>query len=476
MLSKLKKILYKGQMRRDSFGAKLRKNCGLCQRLRNSLIEDESESDVIFLVGEENDVQRITGHSWVLKENSPVFRAMFRSPLTTHHHSLEGSSSKISFFKSPKMTVAVSDVDGRAFDILLRYLYNETVHLQSVMTALTTLYAAHKYMCPGLAEIVIKYLKDNLNENNVLLVLQHICLYCNVLGGGSGLKTPLPITYPPNSASLHTNKKLSDKIISPSAPSLLNDYELEEDELLLCDDVDENTSLIQKGDCCEELLKYCLELIDDEATSVLASEDIEDLDIQAFKLIISRDSLSVQSELDTFGALQRWSKRECKRQKLELNSDNKRSVSDGAQYLIRWLTLSEEDFLGGPYHSGLLSEEEKDAIANYISSKSKGVLSDFPDHFCHLSSISMSSPRRRGLKKSIKKDSKKRLLHRQRAFASSSSGFSKKEDKKIKKKSLTVIANKDSSTSTQIKERNSRQRDKFNIVEEFFICLACIFD
>ncbi|CAB4067730.1 unnamed protein product [Lepeophtheirus salmonis] len=75
----------------------------------------------------------------------------------------------------------------------------------------------------------------------------------------------------------------------------------------------------------------------------------------------------------------------------------------------------------------------------------------------------MSSPRRRGLKKSIKKDSKKRLLHRQRAFASSSSGFSKKEDKKIKKKSLTVIANKDSSTSTQIKERNSRQRDKFNI-------------
>ncbi|CAB4067731.1 unnamed protein product [Lepeophtheirus salmonis] len=292
----------------------------------NSLIEDESESDVIFLVGEENDVQRITGHSWVLKENSPVFRAMFRSPLTTHHHSLEGSSSKISFFKSPKMTVAVSDVDGRALIILLRYLYNETVHLQSVMTALTTLYAAHKYMCPGLAEI-------------------HICLYCNVLGGGSGLKTPLPITYPPNSASLHTNKKLSDKIISPSAPSLLNDYELEEDELLLCDDVDEkNTSLIQKGDCCEELLKYCLELIDDEANHTTTMVK----------------------------------KRECKRQKLELNSDNKRSVSDGAQYLIRWLTLSEEDFLGGPYHSGLLSEEEKDAIANYISSKSKGVLSDFP--------------------------------------------------------------------------------------------------
>ena len=38
--------------------------------------------------------------------------------------------------------------------LFFRYLYNETVNLQSVMTALTTLYAAHKYMCPGLAKQV----------------------------------------------------------------------------------------------------------------------------------------------------------------------------------------------------------------------------------------------------------------------------------------------------------------------------------
>ena len=40
-----------------------------------------------------------------------------------------------------------------------RYLYNESVQLQSVMTALTTLYAAHKYMCPGLAKVAVKYLR-----------------------------------------------------------------------------------------------------------------------------------------------------------------------------------------------------------------------------------------------------------------------------------------------------------------------------
>ena len=40
------------------------------------------------------------------------------------------------------------------FFSFFRYLYNERIQLQSVMTALTTLYAAHKYMCPGLAKQV----------------------------------------------------------------------------------------------------------------------------------------------------------------------------------------------------------------------------------------------------------------------------------------------------------------------------------
>lgn len=90
-----------------------------------------------------------------------------------------------------------------------RYLYNETVTIQSVMTALTTLYAAHKYMCPGLAKIVVNYLRENLTEKNVLLVLQHICLYCNAAavagggggggrgGGGSGVKASPPRTIKP---------------------------------------------------------------------------------------------------------------------------------------------------------------------------------------------------------------------------------------------------------------------------------------
>ena len=43
--------------------------------------DTEDNSDVIFLVGEDPDVQRIPAHSWILIEKSPVFRAMFRGPL-----------------------------------------------------------------------------------------------------------------------------------------------------------------------------------------------------------------------------------------------------------------------------------------------------------------------------------------------------------------------------------------------------------
>ena len=49
--------------------------------------------------------------------------------------------------------VAIKVYDKNS-NILCRYLYNESIDLPSVMTALTTLYAAHKYMCPGLAKEV----------------------------------------------------------------------------------------------------------------------------------------------------------------------------------------------------------------------------------------------------------------------------------------------------------------------------------
>ena len=66
-------------------------------------VDSEDHSDVIFLVGEDPDVQRIPAHSWVLADNSPVFRALFRGPWATtstasntggHHHTTSTSTTK----------------------------------------------------------------------------------------------------------------------------------------------------------------------------------------------------------------------------------------------------------------------------------------------------------------------------------------------------------------------------------------------
>ena len=53
----------------------------------------EANSDVVFLVGEEPEVERIPAHSWVLSDNSPVFRAMFVGPLSQRLLAAPGQSS-----------------------------------------------------------------------------------------------------------------------------------------------------------------------------------------------------------------------------------------------------------------------------------------------------------------------------------------------------------------------------------------------
>jgi hypothetical protein len=75
---------------------------------------------------------------------------------------------------------------------------------------------------------------------------------------------------------------------------------LKEEDPLLCpeDDLNDftagmavttsNGNRTVKVNCCDALLKQCLELIDAEASAVLASEDIEDLDIKSINMIVCR--------------------------------------------------------------------------------------------------------------------------------------------------------------------------------------------
>lgn len=70
------------------------------------LYDNDADSDVVFLVGVEPDVWRIPGHRKILSNANLVFRALMEGPLATCEN-----------------TIIVEDVEGRAFDYLLRYFF-----------------------------------------------------------------------------------------------------------------------------------------------------------------------------------------------------------------------------------------------------------------------------------------------------------------------------------------------------------------
>lgn len=65
------------------------------------------------------------------------------------------------------------------FNLLCRYLHDEPVNFISVSTARATLDAAHQYLCPGLAQLAVKYLENHLTPSTVLEIYQGLGLYAN---------------------------------------------------------------------------------------------------------------------------------------------------------------------------------------------------------------------------------------------------------------------------------------------------------
>ena len=92
---------------------------------------------------------------------------------------------------------------------------------------------------------VVRYLRENLTEKNVLLVLQHICLYCSSAAISSHDETP-PITVGPSkkcrSVSIYNTSSLYETDDpAPSAPPLPtiseNGEDQQEEKPLLADDL-----------------------------------------------------------------------------------------------------------------------------------------------------------------------------------------------------------------------------------------------
>merc|ERR1712179_124707 len=240
----------------------------------------------------------------------------------------------------------MGDVDPRAFECLISFLYGDEVVFRSVPTALATLYAARKYLVTDLDMKAITFIKHNINTYNVLLVLQTLTVLYN--------EEDTDLTF-------------------PTDPVLVN----------------QNESVIVKD--IRSIQRKCFDIIDKNAKKVLDGDEIEDISLVLLKAILSRDSLCVPSELCVWQALHRWSHRQCRRRHISPTTNNKRKVLEGAEMLVRYLTLTSHQFTS---ITSLLTKEEEDSIISCMLNRDATLIKSLQEY-----QAVMSSPRqgRRGL-------------------------------------------------------------------------------
>lgn len=145
------------------------------------------------------------------------------------------------------------------------------------------------------------------------------------------------------------------------------------------------------GANCENLLNEvnlrCYQILDENAEKILRSETICDLDRDMLMDILRRDTLNLESELTAFDCIQRWSVYQCQRELREIGHKTKSDLLGEAKYLVRYLTMSKEQFFKGPYSSDILSLDDKSALHEKLLDADKSLPK-------HLMSAKMDIPRK----------------------------------------------------------------------------------
>ncbi|XP_066598372.1 BTB/POZ domain-containing protein 6-A isoform X2 [Prorops nasuta] len=292
----------------------------IASMLQVPLIPCESNSSdtdptnmVVLEVGLPGDTWRYCVEREKLAEKSEWFRAMLVGPLAPAP-------------SNPPPLIRLPHVEKRAFDHLLTYLRGERTIFQSVSTARATLDAAHQYLCPGLARLAVEFLKTKLTSFNVLEIYQGLSLYAN--DPISGLN------------------RLAN---SPTAPP----------------DPEDDAGQIATD--CTMLLADCLGVVDGDPGSVFVQERFEELTALEVAQLARRDTLRLNSEAVLFRALDRWAASECRRRGVAPSSENRRAaLNDDVWYSVRYLLMTDKEFIEGPMASGVLSSAESAAIVSRI--------------------------------------------------------------------------------------------------------------
>ena len=189
----------------------------------------------------------------------------------------------------------------------------------------------------------LSYLQQKACPENVLEILSFLRRYSAALTNSC------------NNYSQQKPESSTPPLLTPFYPSLEN--------------------VMQGENLLNELIAKCYTILDSHADEILSRPDsIECLDHDLLVEVMNRDTLCLSSEAVAFECLVTWSCQQCLKQRMPVTGENRRSLLSEAVYSARYLIMSLEDFVKGPYTSDILSDEEK----NYLLARHRGDVCDAP--------------------------------------------------------------------------------------------------
>ncbi|XP_050672013.1 BTB/POZ domain-containing protein 6-B isoform X2 [Leptidea sinapis] len=123
-----------------------------------------------------------------------------------------------------------------------------------------------------------------------------------------------------------------------------------------------------------ELMNRCWEVIDAQAEMALTSDGFVDIDVSTLESVLERETLNCK-EINLFEAALSWAKAECVRREIEPTPSNKRAMLGSAIHLIRFPTMTLEEFANSAAQLGILTPQETIDIFLHFTASTKPQLS-----------------------------------------------------------------------------------------------------
>eukprot|EP00112_Aurelia_sp_Birch-Aquarium-sp1_P013677 Seg2912.2 transcript_id=Seg2912.2/GoldUCD/mRNA.D3Y31 product="BTB/POZ domain-containing protein 2" protein_id=Seg2912.2/GoldUCD/D3Y31 len=123
-------------------------------------------------------------------------------------------------------------------------------------------------------------------------------------------------------------------------------------------------------------VKKCLKRISENATQMIKKDKFLDLGLESLKEILKMDTLKVK-EVDLFLAVDKWCEQKLTKARKQISAQSKQEMLGDAIYLIRFPTMSWQDFGKHCSMSGLLTSEQVVHIVHYLSLQCKDLQETF---------------------------------------------------------------------------------------------------